>query len=290
MGKRRRAAELVDEGELDEEMDEEESEEEEEEEDEEDEEDLDVRDGDFDAAGEEREAIQSSEAANAGEVLEDDEQNDYQLQFESGMDPMVFAEEDASGVAPFQQFEKLEYEALAARKRKVLALKRGMGRGSTIAATRSVAKKQKNELFGASIDEIWDSAGMGAGGGGRGGGRRRKKKKKLGRPKGSTLTPETRKKLGEANVLYAIGKFDEAVEVLKEVVRIAPNVPDSYHTLGLLYDAMGDRKKALNFYMIAAHLTPKDTVLWKRLASWSMYCLFLVPQSSLDMCTRLVFC
>lgn len=62
----------------------------------------------------------------------------------------------------------------------------------------------------------------------------------------------------------------QAVELLKECVRIAPNVPDSYHTLGLLYDAMSDRKKALNFYMIAAHLTPKDSVLWKRLASWSM--------------------
>lgn len=61
------------------------------------------------------------------------------------------------------------------------------------------------------------------------------------------------------------------MEILKEVVRIAPNVADSYHTLGLLYDAKGDRKRALNFYMIAAHLTPKDIVLWKRLASWSMY-------------------
>jgi hypothetical protein len=62
----------------------------------------------------------------------------------------------------------------------------------------------------------------------------------------------------------------QAVELLKEVVRLAPNVADSYHTLGLLYDAKGDREKALNFYMIAAHLTPKDIVLWKRLASWSM--------------------
>lgn len=65
--------------------------------------------------------------------------------------------------------------------------------------------------------------------------------------------------------------YSQAVEILKEVVRIAPNVADSYHTLGLLYDAKGDRKRALNFYMIAAHLTPKDIVLWKRLASWSMY-------------------
>ncbi|KAH8961754.1 hypothetical protein BDL97_05G064600 [Sphagnum fallax] len=104
--------------------------------------------------------------------------------------------------------------------------------------------------------------------------RRRKEPKKRGRkknvPGASRLSPEVTRKLGEANLFYATGRFDEAVELLKEVVRLAPNVADSYHTLGLLYDAKGDREKALNFYMIAAHLTPKDIVLWKRLASWSM--------------------
>jgi general transcription factor 3C polypeptide 3 (transcription factor C subunit 4) len=54
-----------------------------------------------------------------------------------------------------------------------------------------------------------------------------------------------------------------------EVVRLAPNVADSYHTLGLCHEALGDRRKALNFYMIAAHLTPKDSSLWRRLAAWS---------------------
>ncbi|KAF3777926.1 General transcription factor 3C polypeptide 3, partial [Nymphaea thermarum] len=61
-----------------------------------------------------------------------------------------------------------------------------------------------------------------------------------------------------------------ALNVLKEVVRLAPNLADSYHTLGLVYSAIGDKKKALNFYMIAAHLTPKDAFLWKRLVDWSM--------------------
>jgi tetratricopeptide (TPR) repeat protein len=80
------------------------------------------------------------------------------------------------------------------------------------------------------------------------------------------------------------------VEILKEVVRIAPNVADSYHTLGLLYDAKGDRKRALNFYMIAAHLTPKDIVLWKRLASWSMYTILALHFMHLLECLRLKCC
>jgi general transcription factor 3C polypeptide 3 (transcription factor C subunit 4) len=98
----------------------------------------------------------------------------------------------------------------------------------------------------------------------------KKRGRKKNVPGASRLSPEVTRKLGEANLFYATGRFDEAVELLKEVVRLAPNVADSYHTLGLLYDAKGDRDKALNFYMIAAHLTPKDIVLWKRLASWSM--------------------
>jgi general transcription factor 3C polypeptide 3 (transcription factor C subunit 4) len=42
-----------------------------------------------------------------------------------------------------------------------------------------------------------------------------------------------------------------------EVIRLAPNLPDPYHTLGLLHEAVGNTKKALDFYMIAAHITPK---------------------------------
>lgn len=42
-----------------------------------------------------------------------------------------------------------------------------------------------------------------------------------------------------------------------EVIRLAPNLPDPYHTLGLLHEAVGNAKKALDFYMIAAHITPK---------------------------------
>ncbi|GFQ03387.1 beta-galactosidase [Phtheirospermum japonicum] len=51
----------------------------------------------------------------------------------------------------------------------------------------------------------------------------------------------------------------KAICLLNEVILLAPNLSDPYHTLGLIYTAMGDKKKALNFYMIAAHLTPNDS-------------------------------
>lgn len=36
--------------------------------------------------------------------------------------------------------------------------------------------------------------------------------------------------------------------------------------MGLIYEELGDQQKALEFFMIAAHLTPRDSPLWKRLA------------------------
>ena len=47
------------------------------------------------------------------------------------------------------------------------------------------------------------------------------------------------------------------MELLLEVVRLAPNAADPYRTLGNIYEVKGDPRKALHFFMIAAHLPPK---------------------------------
>ena len=49
------------------------------------------------------------------------------------------------------------------------------------------------------------------------------------------------------------------MQLLLEVVRLAPNAPDPYHTLGNIFQVRGDTRKALDFFMIAAHLPPKVT-------------------------------
>ncbi|KAL6047686.1 General transcription factor 3C polypeptide 3 [Balamuthia mandrillaris] len=111
------------------------------------------------------------------------------------------------------------------------------------------------------VDEIAELQGLGDGQRRRRAGARRKKRSKL--------SPELSRMMGEANMLYMSGDFDDAVNLLLELVRRAPNVSDPYHTLGLIHEDMQDRKKALEFYMIAAHLTPKDATLWKRLGLMS---------------------
>ena len=105
------------------------------------------------------------------------------------------------------------------------------------------------------------------------------------------LPLEAAQKLGEANLLYAQRRHSEAISLLREVIRLAPYSPDAYNTLGVLYEEVGDHKRSLDFSMIAAHLTPKDVSLWRRLADLSarsgyirqtIYCLTQVIRRDRD--------
>ncbi|CAN4098039.1 unnamed protein product [Withania somnifera] len=194
---------------------------------------------------------------------EEDGNGEYKFQFGAEMDPLSFTEEDAFGIQPYQQFERLEhqYEALAAKKRKALALQSP----SQIPAKKFRQDACQEDGPGASYVEILEAMNYGMR-------RKSRKLKKRGRRKGSKskVSPELKRKLGDATLHYAHGRYEEAKCVLREVIRLSPNLPDPYHTLGLIYNAMGDKKRAMNFYMLAAHLSPKDASLWKILVAWSM--------------------
>lgn len=61
-------------------------------------------------------------------------------------------------------------------------------------------------------------------------------------------------KLGQANLLYAMQQHHEAIALLMEVIRLAPNLPDPYHTLGLLHEAVGDVKKVSRHLLVTGRL------------------------------------
>ncbi|MQL78370.1 hypothetical protein Taro_010798 [Colocasia esculenta] len=159
--------------------------------------------------------------ARRGEGEGEAQEEEYRFQFDGGMDPVDVVEAEAIEVEPYRLFERLEYEALADRKRKALLQQRG---------DEGTKKARQEDTFGANFDEILE-----------------------------TLNHSFRR------------KSREAIQLLKDVLRLAPNLSDVYHTLGLIYNAVGDRKKALTYYMFAAHLAPKDPSLWKLLVSWSMW-------------------
>ncbi|PIN06618.1 hypothetical protein CDL12_20824, partial [Handroanthus impetiginosus] len=190
---------------------------------------------------------------------EEEEEAEYKFQFQGEMDPLAFAEEeDASGLQPYERFEWLQnhYEVLAAKKRPAL---------QPCTSEMPAKKLRQEEILGASFEEIMESMNYGMR-------KRSRKNKRRGRRRGSKnkANPEVTRKLGDATLHYAHGRFEEAISVLKEVIRLAPNLSDPYHTLGLIYTEMKDKRKALNFYMIAAHLTPKDASLWKLLVTRSI--------------------
>ncbi|KAL6560554.1 hypothetical protein OROGR_004113 [Orobanche gracilis] len=206
---------------------------------------------------------EDGEDADNSEVSVEEEETggveaEYKFQFEAEMDPLSFVEEDTSGLQPYERFERIEhhYEVLAAKKRP--ALQESLGE-------KPAKRSRQEEILGTSFEEIMETMNYGM--------RKRSRKiKKKGRRKGSKnkVKPEVSRKLGDATLHYAHGQFEEAICLLKEVILLAPNLSDPYHTLGLIYTAMGDKKKALNFYMIAAHLTPKDCSLWKLLVARSI--------------------
>lgn len=218
----------------------------------------------------EKEEEEEEEEEQEGEQQEEDDEDDddgnedenegegeYMFRFKDGINPFDFVEDNVdSGVQPYEQFERLEYEALAEKKRKLLANSHCEG---------SMKKARQEDTSGASMDEIMEAMNFGVR-------RKSRKPKKRGRRKGSKnkLSPEITRMLGDATLHYAHGHYEEAISTLHEVIRLAPNLPDPYHTLGLVHNRLGEDKKASNFYMIAAHLTPKDSSLWRLLFTKSI--------------------
>ena len=70
-------------------------------------------------------------------------------------------------------------------------------------------------------------------------------------------------KLGDWNLKYVAGDYEAAAELFMDCIRLAPQFPDAYSSLSRLYDEIGDHRKSLNFLMFAAHLTKKDSQIWK---------------------------
>ncbi|CAG8535125.1 815_t:CDS:10 [Ambispora gerdemannii] len=84
-------------------------------------------------------------------------------------------------------------------------------------------------------------------------------------PRRKNIPPEIRALMGEANQHYINKEFSSAINVLQEVLKKDPNIYRAWHTLGLIHDEVGEPVKALQLYLVAAHLTPKNGEEWKRL-------------------------
>ncbi|KAK3220216.1 hypothetical protein Dsin_014186 [Dipteronia sinensis] len=57
----------------------------------------------------------------------------------------------------------------------------------------------------------------------------------------------------------------QAISVLKDAIMLNLCLPDTYHTLGLVYDTIGNAEKAAGFYELAVEINARDSTLWKQL-------------------------
>ena len=71
--------------------------------------------------------------------------------------------------------------------------------------------------------------------------------------------------MGQVNDAYIDKNLSKAVLLLHKVIAKAPNAPTPFNMLGMIYEETKEYSKALNAYMLAAYLTPKDLELWIRL-------------------------
>ncbi|XP_062019613.1 uncharacterized protein LOC133736186 [Rosa rugosa] len=174
---------------------------------------------------------------------EDEEEEDDTFNPLDSVDDGTFADQI------YPDFVGKEYETLAKKKRKPLGDSRPKG---------SVKKARKDEGSKESLEEELMEFMMGRPR------RRSRKLKKRGRRKGSKnqCSPEISSLLSKARNCYALGDYKEAIPVLKEVIKQAPHLPDSYQTLGDVHSALGDKNRALNCYHVAGHLAPKNPSLW----------------------------
>ncbi|KAH9816754.1 hypothetical protein DFH28DRAFT_1081595 [Melampsora americana] len=81
--------------------------------------------------------------------------------------------------------------------------------------------------------------------------------------------PKFRILLGQANLCFIEKKYEEAIPLFEEAVRIEPMCKMAWNNLGAIYQDLNDFEKSCQFRMIGAHLTAKSEHLWKELGAES---------------------
>ncbi|KAI0664249.1 TPR-like protein [Cubamyces menziesii] len=93
-------------------------------------------------------------------------------------------------------------------------------------------------------------------------------KKKRGRRRGPVLSQQVRALIGEGNQAYVDANIPETIRIMQEVIRIEPRAAPAWSVLAQCYDDMGERGKALQLRIMAAHLN-HDADEWGELAEQS---------------------
>lgn len=73
--------------------------------------------------------------------------------------------------------------------------------------------------------------------------------------------------LREVNALFVRGMYDQCLSILVHAVRLAPNDPRPFYTLGLIHEELGNAEKAQTSFFVCALLKRSDTAMWRKVLS-----------------------
>lgn len=89
-------------------------------------------------------------------------------------------------------------------------------------------------------------------------------------PHHTKFPPLLSKQMGMANTAYVNKQFDEAIALLTDIIGKYPQASESYYTLSMIYEDMGDKSRCFNNLLISALLMKNNMELWKRLVDMSI--------------------
>eukprot|EP00965_Chrysotila_dentata_P209326 6185231-Pleurochrysis_carterae.AAC.1 len=87
-----------------------------------------------------------------------------------------------------------------------------------------------------------------------------------------SVPPAVQRLLSEATMRFAFKEFQQASTLLLEVVRQCPSLPHPYAALALMYEEMGQAKKALSLFVMAAALSKPQFERWIELTEMALAC------------------
>ncbi|KJP88963.1 hypothetical protein AK88_01457 [Plasmodium fragile] len=100
------------------------------------------------------------------------------------------------------------------------------------------------------------------------------------------MNKEVESLMNKANSYYINQNFEQCITILEKVIKLAPNLHDPFHLLGLIHEReYKNVRKAINYYLIAAHLSRNDYLSWYNIIELCkmdkqynliLYCLFKV--------------
>lgn len=74
---------------------------------------------------------------------------------------------------------------------------------------------------------------------------------------------------GQANLAYTMADYPEAMRLLHQIIKEAPQSSQPWLQLALIHEELGDASKAMHTYLVAAHLIVKDAELWRKIGTMS---------------------